>query len=658
MALSVTTVPVDAPAEAPARALRQLPLPVMVTDVHGFVTHASGALLDLVGRDDATAVGQAWEHVLHAAEEGRLAHVADAVASHGAWRGQVPVGPAAHQTLVNLEVAPLWHDDGGRLGLLVVARPADTTRAADADLARELDSVQALARRVGAAGLREAQQLADGLAGLAARFDAADGRRALVDGLVNTARHLRTILGELEPLLGSQSDGHDLWLDPTLDALWPGLEQHVGADVTLAREGKASHPIPDLTVDAFRRVLIELVDNASRAAGAGGHVAVAVVEETLADARTVNGATLAPGAWVVLQVEDDGPGLPAASVDIWSPFVSIREGTEGAGMGLATVKTIVEARGGACEASAIDTGGARFRCWWPTQRAEVSVAAAPELSAALTDVNELVWSAVWAVVDAYERQALRIRWHLAPDLPAVTVDEAHLRRSLRDLLRRLRSRLVSGSELLVETAPTDGGVMIDLRPSSPALGFGIGLTEQPAWHAVHRGVLAAGGSLRLDLADGPVVRLRLPAPERASRADADTEASEEVPIEMDWSAPASTRTGGSAAPAVGEAGADHTATFVASTGHRPHIVLQRSRRLTRRLDAAALEAAGYHVTEAASLSELDLTTVDAALLILEAPLEGPSVVPVLQLGTDVDAEDRTELVAAVSERVPIDDAAT
>jgi len=73
------------------------------------------------------------------------------------------------------------------------------------------------------------------------------------------------------------------------------------------------------------------------------------------------------GANVVIEVRDDGPGIP--DEELGYIFESFRSGSSrgGTGMGLAIVKTIVEAHGGAVSAESLPGGGASFRLRLPVQ---------------------------------------------------------------------------------------------------------------------------------------------------------------------------------------------------------------------------------------------------------------------------------------------------
>jgi two-component system sensor histidine kinase RstB len=76
------------------------------------------------------------------------------------------------------------------------------------------------------------------------------------------------------------------------------------------------------------------------------------------------------GETAVLQVEDDGPGIPEEEREqVFQPFVRLDpsrdRATGGCGLGLAIVHSVAVAMGGTISVDASDLGGARFRFSWP-----------------------------------------------------------------------------------------------------------------------------------------------------------------------------------------------------------------------------------------------------------------------------------------------------
>jgi two-component system OmpR family sensor kinase len=133
--------------------------------------------------------------------------------------------------------------------------------------------------------------------------------------------------------------------DRAAEMLEPLLEDR---EVTLTINGRAPLVLGD--ADRLQQVVLNLVDNASRIVGQGGHVVVELTAE---------------GDRAVFSVIDDGPGIPDADLPrLFDRFYradsSRTRSSGGAGLGLAIVRAIITAHGGRIEAANMPAGGARM----------------------------------------------------------------------------------------------------------------------------------------------------------------------------------------------------------------------------------------------------------------------------------------------------------
>jgi signal transduction histidine kinase len=128
----------------------------------------------------------------------------------------------------------------------------------------------------------------------------------------------------------------------------------------------ATHP--DLPVIATSRVRVrQIVSNLlSNAIKYTPHGSV-----TVRTAHQCNGPQGAPGEWLLVEVADTGPGIPAEKQEyIFEEFSRIGpRDKSGAGLGLAISRLLAQALGGQITVESTGGSGSTFRLWLPLQHA-------------------------------------------------------------------------------------------------------------------------------------------------------------------------------------------------------------------------------------------------------------------------------------------------
>ena len=159
-------------------------------------------------------------------------------------------------------------------------------------------------------------------------------------------------------------------LEPALCRVPLAVESAVVATVDLFRQGTATHPIAiacepslprvDADPDALERVLTNLISNAIKYSPPGCVVRVA--------ARALVGA-------VAIDVADSGRGIPAEALGrIFEPYYRVPDAAgaaRGTGIGLAVVKALVEAHGGAVSVESAPMLGTRVTVVLPALHGSV-----------------------------------------------------------------------------------------------------------------------------------------------------------------------------------------------------------------------------------------------------------------------------------------------
>lgn len=210
------------------------------------------------------------------------------------------------------------------------------------DLKNPLSSIMLAADLLGRAGeLNERQE------GLKQRIlETVQYMNELVSDLLN--------LGRIEARIGMAREPFDLALlvHDVYEFLRPQAEEKEQA--LLVEMPEAVQVVGDR--GQIRQVLANLVGNAIKYTPAGGRVRLAVAQ--------------GEGNLVVVRVEDNGIGIPAADLPhVFDKFYRVQseatQGIKGTGLGLAIVRSIVEAHGGRIWAESVEGEGSTFAFYLP-----------------------------------------------------------------------------------------------------------------------------------------------------------------------------------------------------------------------------------------------------------------------------------------------------
>jgi len=114
------------------------------------------------------------------------------------------------------------------------------------------------------------------------------------------------------------------------------------------------------------QILMNLAVNARDAMVRGGQLVIQLENRTLTTALPSGNRMLAPGAYVLLSVTDNGCGIqPDVLPHVFEPFFTTKALGKGTGLGLATVYGIVEQCGGAVDVESCPNATTTFRIYFP-----------------------------------------------------------------------------------------------------------------------------------------------------------------------------------------------------------------------------------------------------------------------------------------------------
>ena len=187
-------------------------------------------------------------------------------------------------------------------------------------------------------------------------MDLSENQKDDFDVISEEIRHIDNIVQNFlefsrPPKLKMQRASPSDVVDMALQLLRHRLESY-GADVKLDRQRRLPEIVAD--PDQLKEVLVNLLVNACEAMGGGGRIVISEQE----------GVIEPLGRVVVIQVKDDGPGIPKTIQDeLFEPFFSTKE--EGSGLGLSIAARIVREHGGWLNLRSQEGKGATFTITLP-----------------------------------------------------------------------------------------------------------------------------------------------------------------------------------------------------------------------------------------------------------------------------------------------------
>lgn len=307
---------------------------VVAVGARGRITLFNRAAEALAGVSGATLRGQPAGHL-----PVPLARLLEATAADGESRSQVELAlPNAAGQLIPLmcSTSPLVGGPGTRPGAVAVFTDLSRLKELEGEKRRaeRLASLEAIASgmvheiRNPLVALKAFTQL------LPSRFDDPEFRGSLVRVADREISRIDELLGRFRTLSSAQTQPMEVIdvLDPirsTLELLQPELEAR---GIRLRRVGTDA-PTRKITGNAsqLEQLFHNLCLNAVEAMGHGGELTVRV-----ADPRE------AGGNYLLVELSDTGPGIPADLVDtIFNPFVTSK--ARGSGLGLAVCNSIADA---------------------------------------------------------------------------------------------------------------------------------------------------------------------------------------------------------------------------------------------------------------------------------------------------------------------------
>lgn len=327
----------------------------------GVLIEANRASLDLLGAERSEVVGRMfWDTPWWPAEE-QKEQLRDAIerAARGEFVRFETDHPRRQGGIVHIDfsIKPIRDEEGEITLLLPEGRDITEIKRA---LQRETAIMRSFAQ-IGESASLLAHEIKNPVTAINAALRAVakqlgEDERAILEDLVERMRKVEKLMRrtlslarplELERAPCSAAE----LLQSVVDLLRDKARE---SDVTLEfPDADREDVLVDVDRERIEEVLSNLVGNAIEALEEGGRVRLEILPGT---------------EHVLLRVQDDGPGIPAAIVEtLFKPYVSTK--SQGTGLGLAIARKIAEAHDGTLDLGSGFLGGACFELRLPRPRA-------------------------------------------------------------------------------------------------------------------------------------------------------------------------------------------------------------------------------------------------------------------------------------------------
>lgn len=144
------------------------------------------------------------------------------------------------------------------------------------------------------------------------------------------------------------------------------LRRSLQASIQFTVEGSHANPIAFVDPAQLETALLNLCINARDAMETGGRLSVRVRTAMLNDQSLPSGVDLSPGGYVIIEVQDDGPGMtPDVLQQAFDPFFTTQREGRGTGLGLSMVYGFAMQSNGAVAVDSEPGKGSTFRLYLP-----------------------------------------------------------------------------------------------------------------------------------------------------------------------------------------------------------------------------------------------------------------------------------------------------
>jgi signal transduction histidine kinase len=154
----------------------------------------------------------------------------------------------------------------------------------------------------------------------------------------------------------------------TNELLGASLPPHVGIAVSATSEMAVVMAEPA----QLQQVILNVCNNAAQAMDQPGVIKIEIGVREVTELLRLGRIEIGPGRFAILSIADPGRGMDEATLErIFEPFFTTR--ADGNGLGLATVREIVQEHDGAVQVQSAPGAGTRFDIWLPSVASDAPI---------------------------------------------------------------------------------------------------------------------------------------------------------------------------------------------------------------------------------------------------------------------------------------------
>jgi len=336
--------------------LESLTSGVLAINLDGKITLFNRAAEEMLGYKADEVLGKHYLEIMgrEAKEEHTATHLLQSKRSLVSQEKEV-CAKDGRKIPVGYSISLLTDSEGGSLGAVEIF--FDLTKLKQ--LEEEISRVKTLAAlgEMAATIAHEVRNPLGGIAGFAALLDRdipeEDGRKRLVKKIIQGVEILnRTVINLLNYTRVVKLNLNEVDMVKFVDEIIAYFNMDISQkmkNITIQRDYPDRKLVCRLDIEQFRQVILNLLYNAAQSMPDGGKIAFSV-SDVAGDQSDVFEEK------IILEISDSGVGMSRETQDkLFTPFFTTKE--QGTGLGLPTVKRIVEAhRGDICVESELGKG--------------------------------------------------------------------------------------------------------------------------------------------------------------------------------------------------------------------------------------------------------------------------------------------------------------